>query len=229
MAYILQLETSTDVCSVAIGHNGSTVCLLESQRPNSHTEQLTVLIMDCLTQTGISPGELSAVALSDGPGSYTSLRVGAATAKGLCFACNIPLITISSLQILMHGVKSDALKAGDLVIAMIDARREEVYGSVFNRERMELMPPRSIILDEDDMTTYRSDHVTWHMCGNGTIKFRAYERGQKCMYHHTTASAEYMTGAAWEAYNNAIFKQVDTFSPDYIKMPHITSSRKKIL
>ena len=93
MALILLLETSTDVCSVALSKNGIVINIEESLESNTHTEKLTILIKQCLDGAGYSFKALDAVALSSGPGSYTSLRIGTATAKGICYAMGIPLIT----------------------------------------------------------------------------------------------------------------------------------------
>lgn len=229
MGYILQLETSTEICSVAISHNGVTVCEEISSRPNSHSEELTLLIKRCLESSGIKPADLCAVALSDGPGSYTSLRVGAATAKGLCFASNIPLITLGSLDILMHGLIKDGLGAGDCIACMIDARREEVYLGLYDVSGLKMAPPAPVVLDRDDFTSLVPGERTWHLCGNGAWKYRKYEGGRDCRYHHLSTSASYMSTPVFDAYIRGAFTPHKTFSPDYFKAPKITQSKKNLL
>jgi tRNA threonylcarbamoyladenosine biosynthesis protein TsaB len=229
MSYILQLETSTEICSVAIARDGMTICEETSSRPNSHTEELTLLIQRCLEKAGIMSSGLAAVALSDGPGSYTSLRVGAATAKGLCFACNIPLLTMSSLDILMHGINRDGFTATDYIVCMIDARREEVYMGIYDAAGHRITTPGPIILDRDNIGDTLSVKNTWHLCGNGSRKFIKYEDGKHCIYHHSGTSASYMSRPVFEAFANEKFTPHKTFSPDYFKAPNITASKKKIL
>src|SRR5690554_2697780 len=107
--YILQLDTATPVCSVAISRDGVTICIKEMEGQNIHAERLTLFIVEVLKEAGISIGQLSAVAVAKGPGSYTGLRIGVSTAKGLCYAADLPLIAIDSLESLAHGFRSGSL------------------------------------------------------------------------------------------------------------------------
>ena len=139
MPIILQLETSTDVCSVAISKDGKLINIAESQVLNSHSEVITLLIQSCLKESDLLISQINAIAISDGPGSYTSLRVGAATAKGLCYGLNIPMIAIDSLQILAAGVSQEYIADEDVIIPMIDARRMEVYTAVFDKRLVNIL------------------------------------------------------------------------------------------
>ena len=116
MPIILQLETSTDVCSVAISKDGKLINIAESQVLNSHSEVITLLIQSCLKESDLLMSQINAIAISDGPGSYTSLRVGAATAKGLCYGLHIPMIAIDSLQILAAGVSQEYIADEEVII-----------------------------------------------------------------------------------------------------------------
>lgn len=224
MALILQIETSTELCSVAISQDGVCVSQSSSAIPNSHTEMLTILIQQCLDQSCISFKQLDAVALSSGPGSYTSLRVGASTVKGICFAMNLPLITIDSLKILAHGINVDQLGADDVIIPMIDARRMEVYATVFNKSLQPIQPIEAVILDD---STYKEYPSKVHICGSGAKKFIDAFEHSNLILHHEYTSAKFMTLPSTEAYANRQFSDVAYFSPEYIKAPNIVKSEKK--
>ncbi|WP_369769716.1 tRNA (adenosine(37)-N6)-threonylcarbamoyltransferase complex dimerization subunit type 1 TsaB [Flavobacterium sp. WC2416] len=131
MSYILNIETATKNCSVAIAKEGKTiVCNEIAEEGYSHAERLHVFMESVLTEAGITFKDLAAVAVSQGPGSYTGLRIGVSAAKGLCFALSIPLIAVDTLKVLAAQTKvSDGL-----IIPMIDARRMEVYSAIFSAE-----------------------------------------------------------------------------------------------
>jgi tRNA threonylcarbamoyladenosine biosynthesis protein TsaB len=154
MPLILQIETSTEICSVALSKNGQLLYSVESDDPNSHTEKLTLLIQTCMVQTGYSFKQLDAIALSDGPGSYTSLRIGAATAKGICYAMDIPLLTFNSLTILANGIDTLLIGSDDIILPMIDARRMEVYTAVYDKQLKQLEEIQPLILDTQSFTNY---------------------------------------------------------------------------
>ena len=127
---ILCLETSGKWCSVALASEGQPVTFKESSDEWSHSKQITMMIQAVLSDANIAITELTAVAVSKGPGSYTGLRVGASCAKGICFAQDIPLLAVPTLQIIAAGVDTGHLDAR--LIPMIDARRQEVYYAIYN-------------------------------------------------------------------------------------------------
>ncbi len=227
MPIILNIETSTDVCSVAIAINGKTHTLHESQSPNSHTERLTLLIQACFDDAKMNMRDLDAIAISDGPGSYTSLRIGAATVKAMCYAMNKPLIAVDSLTILAYGVSNALLKQDDIIISMIDARRNEVYASVYGKDYKVLQSVASIILDENPFIRYQ-DGRNIYICGNGGEKYcNQYADGYTQMQHLST-SARYMEEVTLKAFEKNNFESVAYFTPDYLKSPNITKSTKKL-
>ena len=129
MSYILNIETATKNCSVALAKNGETILCKEiAEEGYSHAERLHVFIDEVCKVSGISFQDLSAIAVSQGPGSYTGLRIGVSAAKGLCYALNIPLISVDTLQVLASKVTI----AEGLIIPMLDARRMEVYSAIFD-------------------------------------------------------------------------------------------------
>ena len=225
MPLILQIETSTEVCSVALCQNGSLLYLAESDEQNSHTEKLTLLIEHCMQQAGYTYHQLDAIALSDGPGSYTSLRIGAATAKGICYTTDKPLITFDSLKILAHGVEVSCLNKDDIIIPMIDARRMEVYTAIYDANYSNVVETHAHILDEHTFVDYK---CTKHLCGSGVEKFIKAYPSDLFKIHHTKTSASFMNKLSLDAFNNSQFSDVAYFTPEYFKAPNITKSTKKI-
>lgn len=225
MALILQIETSSEVCSVALSRNGVLLHCFETAEPNSHTSQLTLLIKRCIEASGSSISELSAVAVSDGPGSYTSLRVGAATAKGLCYVVGCPLIAIDSLFILANGISNEKIQKGDFIVPMIDARRMEVYTSVYNAFLDIIETTSAKILDDATFEKYQNKIL--HICGSGSEKFKENFGSEQTIIHHTTTSAIYMTSPAYNAFQAKQFSDLATYTPNYIKGVNITKSSKK--
>ena len=132
MSLILNIETSTNTCSVALAQNGELLSYKEEHNIQSHASLITVFIDEVLQNAKKKASELDAVAVSIGPGSYTGLRIGLSCAKGLCYALNIPLITIDSLESLAQGMISEKYDANALYLPLIDARRNEVYYAIFN-------------------------------------------------------------------------------------------------
>jgi tRNA threonylcarbamoyladenosine biosynthesis protein TsaB len=227
MPLILQLETSTDICSVAISENGILLSIAEATEANSHTEVITLLIEQCLKESNRSISELDAIAVSDGPGSYTSLRVGVATAKGMCFATECPLIAIDSIEILANGILNEELSSGDLIIPMIDARRMEVYTCVFNAHYHKIEETRALILEENSFLNYENNNKL-HFCGSGAPKFQEKFRKEQYCFHHFQSSAKWMTALAHSAFIKNDFVQLAYYSPNYFKAPNITKSNKKL-
>lgn len=228
MALILQIESSTEVCSVAIADSGTTLSYSETFEPNSHTEKLTILIENCLSDAGFSIKQLDAVCISHGPGSYTSLRVGASVAKGICYALNIPLMAVDSLLILCHGIDDVHLHSGDIIIPMIDARRMEVYSAIFDAQRSRIAPTEAVLLEEDIFKQYKLQHNILHVCGNGAKKYYETHFSEKIIPHHAHTSAQFMSVIANEIYKKQQFQNLAYYIPNYLKSPNITKSLKKL-
>jgi tRNA threonylcarbamoyladenosine biosynthesis protein TsaB len=227
MAYILQLETATDVCSVAISNNGQLVCIRESLVSNSHTELITILIKQCIAEANISLKDLQAIAISGGPGSYTSLRVGVATAKGLCYGLKIPLLALDSLEALCYGIDSSQLKDNSIIIPMIDARRMEVYSANYDHGYKRLTDTEAIVIDETTLDYVLRDADVL-LCGSGAEKCYNIINHPRLSLHHTSASSSYMSSLAYERFKNGQFEDLAYYSPNYFKAPNITKSTKKL-
>ena len=225
MTLILHIETATQVCSVALSANGSITQLRESSEKNSHSATVTVFIEEVMKNAGIPFSALDAVAVSKGPGSYTGLRIGVSTAKGICYALDKPLIAISTLQSLAAGAKKglESRHVGTpalpvLLCPMIDARRMEVYNAIYD---MKLKPSRDIraeIIDETSFATELEQHHIWFF-GDGADKCKP------LLHSHPHAhfiddfqlSAVYMACLAEEKFDQSEFEDVVYFEPYYLK------------
>ena len=163
MATILCIETTTTNCSVALSVEGIVVSLKEKNDKNySHAEKLHLFIEEVLVKSEITKDKLDAIAVSKGPGSYTGLRIGVSAAKGLCFALEIPLISIPTLEALACQVKN----TDGTIVPMLDARRLEVYSAVFSKDKIQIRDTRAEVLDDHSFTNYLNEH-TIYFIGNG--------------------------------------------------------------
>lgn len=229
MPIILILETSTEVCSVSIIDNEITLARVESEESFQHTAKLTIQIEQALKEAALSFNNLSAVALSSGPGSYTGLRVGSSTAKGICFAKNIPLISLDSLKGLSYAEHDMVPNANNYIISMIDARRNEVYAAIFDPNHHVLEPGKPIILDDQSFKRFRQARTVWHLCGNGAAKAKALLDFDEIRVSTYQTSANYFSQMARNAYLREDFVDIAYFSPIYYKPPNITISNKPLI
>lgn len=168
MSLILSIETATSVCSVALHKQHDLIGLQELHLEKSHSGLLAVLIQDLVKYCGYTMDDLDAVAVSKGPGSYTGLRIGTATAKGLCYALDIPMLAINTLEAMAHKANQFNYQ-GDYLCPMIDARRMEVYCLIVNDELETIEATRPVIVDEDAFRKYL-DERTMIFFGNGAAK-----------------------------------------------------------
>ncbi len=213
MTYILHLETATKVCSVALSKGGELCALKELQEDGySHGENLTLFVENVLNQEGISSKELSAISVASGPGSYTGLRIGVATAKGFCFAHDIPLIAIDSLTALSEQAK---LKhPNNNLCSVIDARRMEVYNLFIDPSGDRLKEISADIIEAD---SYRKFEPFVYF-GDGAEKLREIWTDRNCMIDTSIlSSAKGQVSLAFEKFTNADFVDVAYFEPFYLK------------
>jgi tRNA threonylcarbamoyladenosine biosynthesis protein TsaB len=173
MALLLSLETSTSVCSVALHNDGVLLSSSEYHIPQSTASKLAIMVDDIFKLTELTPSQLSAVAVSAGPGSYTGLRIGVATAKGLCYALNIPLIAVNTLELMAYQVQSSLPFMEDtlLLCPMLDARRMEVYTLLINSNLEIVQATEAKIIDEQSyQTLFEGNRILFF--GNGADKCR---------------------------------------------------------
>ena len=216
---ILQIETATTVCSVALAKDGEVLTFKQMDQRNIHAEVITLYIDELLNTTGAKYNELDAIAVSCGPGSYTGLRIGISTAKGLCYALDKPLIAIETLESMAYGAitESELAKGDVLLCPMIDARRMEVYTAVFNTKMERLAPTTAEIIDENSFADFFKDNKILFF-GDGADKCQTTLTHPNALFlPGFTNSATYLTNKAKEKFEQKNFANVAYFEPFYLK------------
>jgi tRNA threonylcarbamoyladenosine biosynthesis protein TsaB len=216
MARILSIETSTSICSVAIHEQGELLALAEIKEPGAHAEKLLLLIDEVFEKAGLSFGDLDAVAVSQGPGSYTGLRIGVSTAKGIAYALEIPLIGINTLQAM---AASQSVAPGDYVVAVLDARRKEVYTQAFGDSLQELSPIEAVVLEEGVFGSIL-DKGKVYFVGDGVEKVKEEVKSANALFIADWAisiSAKNMGVLASEKHARQEWEDLAYFVPNYLK------------
>ncbi|MDO4879744.1 MAG: tRNA (adenosine(37)-N6)-threonylcarbamoyltransferase complex dimerization subunit type 1 TsaB [Capnocytophaga sp.] len=216
MAYLLCLETSGTNCSVAITKNQEVISFKELNTSEfSHSENLHIFIEEVLQKASLKPLDLQAVAISSGPGSYTGLRIGVSSAKGLCFALNIPLIAVPTLSILVENVSQ--INDYQYIIPMLDARRMEVFSAVFDHQKKQIRDTQAEILTSSSLEEYLSKGKTLFL-GNGSDKFSEICTHPNAYFlKNEFPSATKMNVLAFEKFRQNQLENVAYFEPFYLK------------
>ena len=225
MITILNLETSALACSVSIGQDGQTLISKASGGEWKHSREITLLIRDCLNEAGLSFDDIHAIAISGGPGSYTGLRVGASAAKGICYAKNIKLIAVNTLEIIAYPFL-DQISENGFIIPMIDARRDEVYYNIYNKQMKSQLETTNLILDASSYEEYASETVI--VCGDGAKKSIQLIQKPQFEYFPSKSLAENMSMLSFKKYKAHKFEDIAYYSPFYLKLPNITKSKKQL-
>ncbi|BDU24774.1 tRNA (adenosine(37)-N6)-threonylcarbamoyltransferase complex dimerization subunit type 1 TsaB [Flavobacterium sp. GSB-24] len=223
MSFILNIETATKNCSVSVAKDGKTiVCSELADEGYSHAEKLHVFIEEVIAKAGISVQDLNAIAVSQGPGSYTGLRIGVSAAKGLCYALNIPLIAIDTLKTLA----SQAEVTDGKIIPMLDARRMEVYSAVFNTDLSIERAIKAEIIDENSFQEY-TDKL--YFVGDCADKCKAVLTKENFVFLENIKypSAQAMSKISFDKYQKSDTVDVAYFEPYYLKDFMITAPSKK--
>ena len=225
MPRILHIETATEVCSVALSHaNGKLLGVEEDNSGFAHAEKLTVLIDALLKKVGVEFKQLDAVSISCGPGSYTGLRIGMSSAKGLCYALNIPLITISTLKAMAAGalhlrdIENLFFQPDVLLCPMIDARRMEVYAAFYDKELNETRSPSADVIDENSYSDYLKKNKLLFF-GNGAAKCKPVlsPKAKTYFFDEFQLSAKNMIALAHTAFKEKQFANLAYCEPFYLK------------
>lgn len=220
MTLILHIETATPVCSVALSENGAMLQLRETSEKNSHSAVITLFIDEVMKTTGKDYNQLDAVAVSMGPGSYTGLRIGVSTAKGICYAIDKPLIAISTLQAMAAGVKKSNSSLGfeSLFCPMIDARRMEVYNALYLSDLSVYRGIRADVITNESFHD-ELEKFKVHFFGNGAEKCRPLlESHPNAVFPEDfSVSSAHMISLAEEKYSHKEFEDVVYFEPYYLK------------
>jgi len=231
MANILLIASATKVCSVAIAENGVVACIKEAVREEySHAELLTVYVEELLN--GPWKGKsIDAIAVMDGPGSYTGLRIGTSAAKGLCFAKEIPLIAIGSLFTWAIGLKNELaeqLGPNELIIPMMDARRMEVYHAVYDVDLKEVKAAAALVVDEDSAKELIAGRQV-HLVGDGVSKCAdIFSNIEGVVLHDLELSSAFMAAEADRRFNAGKLEDLAYFEPYYLK-EFVAGKPKKLL
>lgn len=235
MALILQIETATEVCSVALADEKGVMDVRENKEGKSHAALLTQFMDEILKANQISSQQLNAVAVSSGPGSYTGLRIGVSAAKGLCYGAKIPLIAVSTLQSMALGFlqrvaeKSMQNDQQTWYCPMIDARRLEVYTAFFDSNASPESEISAQIIDENSFQEILSERKVIFF-GNGSAKCKDIIRHPNAVFHDGfTPSATDMTKLANDLYTKNQFENVAYFEPFYLKDFIATIPKNKVL
>lgn len=233
MALILCIETGTDICSVGIVKDGELISLRESDSGRDHAKKVAVFVDELLTENDIDPQQIDAVAVGEGPGSYTGLRIGVSFAKGLCYGLGKPLIAVSSLASLA-AVAIEDYHAGiidienwdsALLCPMIDARRMEVYTQVFDSKANPLSDVTAEVVDENTLAEHRAATDHFVVFGSGAAKC-AEILGAELI--DVTPSVRGMAAIAESKYAANDFADVAYFEPYYLKDFVVTTSKKRL-
>ena len=235
MALLLNIETSTAVCSVTLGKDGKLLALKENKEGMKHASHLTVFIENILKENNLTPSDLDGVAISMGPGSYTGLRIGVSTAKGLCFGSNLPLIAINTLQAMTKPLHENKKLISQLKNAesayfcpMIDARRMEVYTAFFNGDNEMVRDISADIIDENSFEKELSEREIVFF-GDGSGKCKDIIKNENGIFlEDITPSAIGMVELAEQKFQNSEFEDVAYFEPFYLKDFVATTPKKNI-
>jgi tRNA threonylcarbamoyladenosine biosynthesis protein TsaB len=219
MTLILCIETATPVCSVAIARGEKVIAKKETQQKNTHSSILTLFIRDLLMENNFSPGDLNAVAVSKGPGSYTGLRIGVSTAKGFCYGLDIPLISVNTLQSMASGMSGEMEHNPDYILycPMIDARRMEVYSALFDSTGNQVRKTLAEVITPESFRRFLNDHKVLFF-GDGAAKCKEVIQHPNAVFNNDfLPSASHMASIAASRLLESKFENVAYFEPFYLK------------
>lgn len=193
----------------------------DSSLSYSHAEKTNVFIEEVCEESGLSLQDMDAIAVGSGPGSYTGLRIGTSIAKGLCFALNVPLIGIPSLHIIANGMRTVDTSGPDILVPMIDARRDEVFTTVLDKDLNTIQPTHPLVLNEEGYATL--DHDIWAVGGDGSPKV---DHPNARYVEGITTSVKWMAALAAERFRGGSFEDLAYYVPTYGKAAQPTKSKK---
>lgn len=218
--YILNLETTTKNCSVSVAKNGDCIARKEmSDEQFIHAEYLHLFIQEVLQESQIRFQDLSAIAVSKGPGSYTGLRIGVSAAKGLCYALDLPLLALDTMQILAQQIKNPL----GTIITVLDARRMEVYYAVFDKKYKQLQTTQALVVESDSFYPFLIDANT-SFVGDAVEKMKPIlTDAPLSLTENSFPSAKEMCGLSFEKFETNDWENLAYFEPFYLKDFIVTS------
>lgn len=228
MARILLIETSTSVLSVALAVDGTVASERVCEEPRKQASLTAPLVKEVLSEAGLSARELDAVCVSSGPGSYTGLRVGVSTAKGVAFGAGIPLLSMGTLDILVASCRSGSCEESPrFIVPMIDARRMEVYTAVYSSEGERLTPVEAKIVGPDSFAEYLQEGPVLFV-GDGALKCKDVIGHPNARFLEAHPLARHMAEGARKAFEEGKFENLAYFEPFYLKDFVATVSKKNL-
>ncbi|MBO9618880.1 MAG: tRNA (adenosine(37)-N6)-threonylcarbamoyltransferase complex dimerization subunit type 1 TsaB [Niabella sp.] len=213
MALILNIDTAVDGASLCVAKNATVLATAKNEVPNTHATWINDAIKAVIASADHSLTDLDAIAVSNGPGSYTGLRIGLSTAKGLCFALDKPLICLNTLTIMAQMVKKDA---PDLICPVIDARRMEIYTAIYDKDLTIIMPPQAMIVDENSFAA-ELDARKILFTGNAVTKLKQVIKHSNAIFNNAVYDAAAMPALSFNRYHQQAFDDLSYIEPFYIK------------
>jgi tRNA threonylcarbamoyladenosine biosynthesis protein TsaB len=230
LALILNIDTATELASVCLTESEKPLGYRQNEQQKEHASFVHLAIQQVLAEVGKELGEIDAIAVTSGPGSYTGLRVGLATAKGLCFALNKPLITIGTLEVMVQAALTQVRQTASdfLFCPMIDARRMEVFTAIVNSNMEVILEPQALVITEETFQEYLTEKAVVFF-GSGSDKLKKIISNEKALFTNVVATATDLGTLATHAFTVKKFANVAYSSPNYLKDFHSTQEKIKKL
>ena len=220
MALILNIDTSSTVCSICLAENGKVIAERNDLSENRHASGLTTLITEVMRERGLALKDLSAVALSSGPGSYTGLRIGTSVAKGICYGLDKPLISVSTLQGLAYVMAQQFTDENGVYVAMLDARRDDVYMAIYDRNNViiekDIFATASVVFP-DIMKAYNVKNVYFGGPGSLKMKLICLNNEFGTVIENLICVASNINTISYNRFINGEFEDLTYFEPFYLK------------
>jgi len=220
LALILNIDTATDIASVCISDNGYSIAYSENNQQKEHASFVHAAINSILKEAGKELAQIDAFAVTSGPGSYTGLRVGLATAKGFCFALNKPLITVNTLQVMAKAAimeNSPAINNINMLYCpMIDARRMEVYTAIYNRAMETQLKPTAVVIEPESFDRWLNNSPILFF-GSGSAKLKGLLSNEKAVFADINSNAKNLAQLAEKLFSQKKFADIAYAEPDYVK------------
>lgn len=213
MALILNIDTAVDVASICLAKNGKVLSIAKNESQKDHASWLHITIKETFEKNNSALGSVDAIAVTGGPGSYTGLRIGMATAKGICYALNKPLISLNTLLVMANAAKSEQ---ADLLCPIIDARRMEVFTAIYTKELQIVKEPAATTLNENSFDKYLLNNSICFF-GNGSNKFGTIKKHEKAIFSEIKADASSMTALSEKKFVEKEFADLAYAEPLYLK------------
>ena len=213
MALILNIDTAVDVASLCLAKDGKVLSIAKNESQKDHASWLHIAIKEIFEKSNSALRSVDALAVTGGPGSYTGLRIGMATAKGICYALNKPLISLNTLLVTANAAKDES---ADLLCPMIDARRSEVFTAIYSKDLRIIKEPAAIELNEK---SFDEELLTNSICffGNGSIKFQSIKKNQRAIFSNIISDASSMISLSEGKYKRQEFADLAYSEPLYLK------------